>query len=172
MKINIFLIVVDHIKTLRDLPSQRLSLTDIVTFFIVPLVVSLFAYGLSFSVQDEFYNVSITFFGIFIALLLNIQVAIFSIFLRKWDIPVDLKSQTLAEERINQRRLLLKEINSNVSYLILVSCLALFSCLVAYTESYLKGFFPAFSMLIYSHFFLTLLMIIKRVYAVFQKEYL
>jgi len=171
MKINVFLIVRDHLRTLRSFPSEKLSANDIITFFVFPVLFAIIAYHFSMTVKDDFYNVSITFFGIFIALLLNIQVAIFGIFLRKWDIPEEGKSKTLVKDKLELRRVLLAEINSNVSYLVLVSCAALAVFLTAYTWCFVDGLFPALSVFIYTHFLLTLLMVIKRMYAAFQKEY-
>jgi len=170
MKINVFIIVKDHLRTLVTYPSNRTSKIDLLLFYVLPLTASFFLYMCGFTVKVEFYNVSITFFGIFIALLLNIQVAIFSIFLRKWDSPSQGPSNA-AISRIAQRKALLSEINCNVSYLILVSCTALACFLVAYTICMTDGLMPCISALIYIHFLLTLLMVVKRTHAVFLQEY-
>jgi hypothetical protein len=125
-----------------------------------------------FFVGPDFYNISITFFGIFIALLLNIQVAVFGIFLRKWEKPEDKRYADQIAKKAQDRNILLREVNTNISYLVLISFFALIIFLVFYTLKYIDGIFAAFSVFIYSHFLLTLLMIIKRSHAIFQGEYL
>lgn len=111
------------------------------------------------------------FFGIFVALLLNIQVAMFSIFQRKWSVPPDQRQANALAIENDIRRKLLSELNSNISYLMLVSCVALIFFLVFHVLQMKAGFAPAFALGLYSHFILTFVMIIKRAHALFQKEY-
>jgi hypothetical protein len=115
----------DHLNTLRNGETKNIAFFDIALFYLLPLICGLLALFLSCSVTDEFFNVSITFFGIFIALLINVQVAIFGIFLRKWDLPADERFAEIRLEKLAQRDRLLREVNANLSYLILISCLAL-----------------------------------------------
>lgn len=95
----------------------------------------------------------------------------FSIFQRKWDISSDPKVEVIQRKVLEDRRSLLTELNANISYLILVSCLALIASLVFYAEKWEKGAPPALMVLLYSHFLLTLVMIVKRAHALFHKEY-
>jgi len=171
MKINILPIVRDHLTTLYDANSNRTKLTDILIFYIIPLAAGAIAFTLNFKVKADSYNVSITFFGIFLALLLNIQVAIFGIFQRKWDAPLDqIKAQEQTKLRI-ERRKLLSELNTNISYLTVVSSVALVAFLIFYVAELDEGLSPAVAVILYSHFILTFMMIVKRSHALFQKEY-
>ncbi|WGJ14034.1 hypothetical protein QEV83_15425 [Methylocapsa sp. D3K7] len=124
-----------------------------------------------FAASKDIYNVSITFFGIFAALLLNLQVAAFGIFQRKWEIPGDQKMAEMQESTLKIRRVLLKEINSNISYLILVSSVAIIVFLLLYITDWKSALPSALAVCLYWHFILTLLMIIKRSHALFQREY-
>lgn len=171
MKINIVGIIRDHISTLYDARNGNLSRTDVITFLVLPIFFSAIAFHGNFSVKAEFYNVSITFFGIFIALLLNIQVAIFAIFQRKWDKPVDKKLADIQESKISERNIILKELNANVSYLVLFCCVTLLASVVFYALNWTAWLAPAIIVLLYCHFFLTLIMIVKRSHALFQMEY-
>lgn len=171
MKIDVSRIVRDHFVTLRDADSSGVALIDLSLFALAPILFSILSYLGKYEFKPDFYNVSITFFGIFIALLLNIQVAIFSIFLRRWDIPNDNREKHLVEARLNDRKLLLKELNSNISYLIVFSCFSLLLFLCIFALSIVNTIVSAFSVLIYTHFMLTLLMVVKRAYALFQSEY-
>jgi hydrogenase-4 membrane subunit HyfE len=172
MKIGVSRIVIDHLNTLRNAETGRIALFDLVIFFLLPIFGGLASLLLRGSVTDEFYNVSITFFGIFIALLLNVQVAIFGIFLRKWDSPRDDRLAEIKLSKLVQRNLLLKEVNANISYLILTSCLALVFFLIMFSKDYETGIYPALSVVLYCHFMLTLLMVVKRSHALFQREYI
>lgn len=171
MKIGVYSIIRDHFATLCEGGRWSTAVWDFLIFFGGPLVLSLFAFERNFELKTEAYNVSITFFGIFIALLLNIQVAIFSIFQRKWQKPTDPIEAQQQERVIETRRLLLEELNANISYLVLTCCIALVAALTFYVKDWDTGWPPSAILFLYAHFLLTLLMIIKRSHALFQKEY-
>ncbi len=119
MKINVSYIVVDHLNTLRDARTRKISKSDLFTFYAAPALIGTLSFWKLLGLTKDFYNLSITFFGIFIALFLNLQVAIFGILQRKWERPDDDKLAEIQAETLNNRRLLLKEMNANISYLIL-----------------------------------------------------
>lgn len=171
MKINVALIVRAHWKTLYDANSNRTNYSDLLIFYALPIAGGVLAYWLNFTIKSDVYNVSVTFFGIFIALLLNIQVAIFGIFQRKWDIPVDKRQAAVQCEQLASRRTLLAELNTNISYLTVVSSIALTVFLAFFTVEKLDGIAPAITVVLYSHFILTFMMIAKRSHSLFQKEY-
>jgi len=171
VKINVASIVRDHWATLYDVRSNRTNYTDVIVFYVLPILLGATAYTLSFKIKIDFYNVSITFFGIFLALLLNIQVAIFGIFQRKWETPNDDRQADTQRSELIDRRKLLSELNSNISYLTVVSCTALVVFIVFYVSENKEGVCPAISVTLYAHFILTFVMIAKRSHALFQKEY-
>lgn len=171
MKINVFSIVKDHFDTLYDSRSNRASMLDIILFYIFPLIAAIISYYASVSLKSEAYNISITFFGIFIALILNIQVAMFSIFQRKWEMPSDKRVAASMADTLADRKKLLIELNANLSYLILVCCVALVLSLLSFIKSFDNCVVPAVMVFLYAHFLLTLLMVVKRAHALFHKEY-
>lgn len=171
MKIDVSSIVREHLATLHVAGKTGLSLGDFTLFYIVPVATMVFSVWANFEARSDAYNASLTFFGIFIALLLNIQVGMFAIFQRKWDLSNDKRVQDLQREIIEDRRILLTELNSNISYLVLVCCVALFASLLFYVKKWENGLAPAVMVLLYVHFILTLVMIVKRAHALFQKEY-
>lgn len=171
MKISVGSILRDHWATLYDARSNRTNYVDIFVFYGVPIAGAIAAYSLGFKLKPDGYNVSITFFGIFLALLLNIQVAIFSIFLRKWDEPKDARLAEKQKQETSDRRKLLSELNANISYLTIVSSIALVAFLIFFVCEYKSGIAPAIALAIYLHFILTFVMIVKRAHALFQKEY-
>jgi len=144
---------------------------DVALFYAAPFGAAIASCHYAFTVKVDAYNVSITFFGIFIALLLNIQVAMFGIFQRKWEVPKDQRLAEIQHETLSDRRALLIELNANLSYLILVCVAALFAALVFYIMDWKDGAAPPIMVFLYIHFLLTLSMIVKRSHALFQKEY-
>lgn len=171
MKINVSSVVRDHLRTLRNAESNSVNHADLIVFYGIPITTAIAAFFARFDITIDGYSVSITFFGIFLALLLNIQVAIFGIFQRKWDTPSDPRLAQIQAQKLADRRVLLGELNSNISYLTLVSCLGLSAVLMFYVFKMQNGFGPAFLVFTYVHFILTFIMIIKRSHALFQKEY-
>ncbi|MCK6600084.1 MAG: hypothetical protein L6Q37_17100 [Bdellovibrionaceae bacterium] len=125
MKINISLIIVDHFKTLNNKKTNKINITDIVVFYIAPFLMSFMPYFIDVKINKDIYNISITFFGIFVALLLNIQVVIFSIFQRKWEPSQDHRQAAIQVVFLESRKNLLGELNSNISYLTLFSSISL-----------------------------------------------
>lgn len=171
MKINVSSIVRDHFETLYDSRSNRASFSDVVIFYVAPVVAAIFSYYFKVNLDSDAYNISVTFFGIFIALMLNIQVAIFSIFQRKWELPSDERVANSIVNALADRKKLLMELNANLSYIILVCCVALVISLFSYIKSFNNCVIPAMMVFLYAHFLLTLLMVVKRAHALFHKEY-
>lgn len=171
MKINVYSIIRCHWRTLSRADTGKISASDIFLFYVLPAAAGLIAYIFCFTVKTDVYNVSITFFGIFIALLLNIQVAMFAIFQRKWDDPEDERLAKLQRARLAVRRKLLEELNANISYLMVVSSVSLIVFLGFFVADSGSGINPAIGVILYSHFILTFLMVVKRAHALFQKEY-
>ena len=171
MKIDVRQIIADHFRTLKNHRTGRVAGSDMVAFFVIPVAVGTATFIFRIPIDREVYNVTITFFGIFIALLLNVQVAIFSIFQRKWSLPQDKRLADKFMARSDERRALLGELNANISYLTLFCCVALveFFCFFMFRNCTpaAVGFAAATCL----HFFTTLLMVIKRTHVLFSKEY-
>jgi hypothetical protein len=169
-KINVVPVVRDHLSTLHGEDKSRISVVDILVFYGSPVAVAGLIFFVKLRLSGDFYTLSITFFGIFIALLLNIQVAIFSIFQRGWSPLSDSRLQEIRTDALKDRRSLLSELNANLSYLILVCGAALVLSIVAYIVECLRVW-PALLAFVYFHFTLTLMMVVKRSHALFKREY-
>ena len=171
MKIDIIPIIKDHFETLRDSRTNRYSVADFIIFYGIPILTGIAPFIWCIRFNSNFYNVSITFFGIFIALLLNVQVAIFGIFQRKWDKPEDENLADIQKEKLEERRYLLGELNSNLSYMTLVSCFALMFFLLFFVFEIFPLVAASLTCVVYIHFILTLMMAVKRSHTLFQMEY-
>lgn len=171
MKINVLEIVGDHYKTLCNTRNRFSCLTDLTVFFIIPIGSGIAAFLARMPIDREVYNVTITFFGIFTGLLLNVQVAMFAIFQRQWHIPTDPKSLPVFNSRYSERRSLLEELNTNLSYLTVFCCTSLVAFFCFFTFNNKTPIAVGFSVAILLHFLTTLMMTIKRSHILFSKEY-
>jgi hypothetical protein len=156
---------------LRNDQTGKISLFDVALFFVAPLLTGALSYAAGLNVPKDVYNISVTFFGIFIALLLNMQVALLGIYQRKPQEPIDHRLSSSHLARIEIRKQLLSEVNANISYLTLVSAVALLVFLICFAFDFSTSIAAALGAVIYLHFMLSLLMVVKRSHVLFHKEY-
>ena len=169
-KINVFCIVVAHLNSLRD-EAGKFLWSDVLTFFALPLLAGVGFYLANGAIGKEAYGQSITAFSIFAALLLSVQVALYNVSLRPLKAPDDPRRKKIFEE-INRTRLrLMRDLNDNVSYLILLSVCSVTFFLAAYVNEWTALYVSGVTVALYLHFFLTLLMIVKRASIVFSRAY-
>ena len=171
MKIDISHIVADHLRTLRSDGESKTSTNDVLVFIVIPITLAIITAYLYTISDKQVYTASISIYAIFIPLLLNIQMAIFSIFIRKWDESDDKNLQAIIQEKLEQKRQLLKELNINLSYLVIFCSFSVTIFFILYTLDITGRAGLAITVAIYIHFITTLLMIVKRSHALFQKEY-
>ncbi|MBO9509388.1 hypothetical protein [Thalassospira sp. A3_1] len=169
-KFNVLYIISDHIGTLRT-TDGKLSCIDVFLMYVVPGLIGGIAFFDILPIEKSVFGVSISVFAIFSALLLNVQIAIFGIFQRKWILTGDTVVDQKAQKKYDLRKNLLSELNTNISYLILISCFSVTFFLVFYVAN-LPYFLEAFAgVYLYIHFLITLMMVIKRTHVLFQHEY-
>lgn len=171
MKIWVFGIAKGHILSLSSSDTGKISYADIFVFYIIPII---FGWGASLakiSVNPGFFGISISVFSVFSALLLSAQIAIFGIYSRSWEPKNNRKENEFQTKNRNSRNLLIKEVNYNISYLILLSIISLFvfSAMYLFTACGSVAIFT--SSAIYVHFSLTMIMVIKRTHSLFSREY-
>jgi hypothetical protein len=171
MKANVFYILRAHWGTLRADGDVRFHRPDILLFFIVPALIAVIMGASGGNLDDDAFSVSISVFSIFSALLLNVQIALFGISQRVWQKEKGSILDEMKNEKIEERRILLSELNTNISYLIVISCFSVTFYLFFYVSDVISWVEGPLSVWIYCHFFLTLLMVIKRAHSLFQKEY-
>lgn len=146
-------------------------LSDIFTFYAMPIVLGVVCFVACLRISKDAIGLSITVFSIFAALLLSVQVALYSVSLRPLSPPSDAKKSKLFEAIKNGRSALIRELNDNISYLILLSVVFITTLLVTYIASPGGILSSSICAAIYLHFFLTLLMVVKRASIVFSREY-
>lgn len=170
MKIDISKIVIDHIITLQNARTGKLSVGDLFLFYGIPIILSVAVWYEGVALGNDVFGQSISVFAIFSALLFSVQIALFGIFYNK-RADVGGVNKEKREKNLQDRKRLIKETNTNISYLIVISCISVTLFLISYAFSYFNKIEPAMATFLYSHFMFTLLMIIKRVHALFQREY-
>lgn len=173
-KANIGNIVTSHVKTMRveiGNGRSRYSRSDFTIFYIVPVFLGIALVGLDTPLSADAYSVSISVFSIFAALLFSAQVAMYGIFRAQRQKPQNQTENAIQREAIENETDLLREVNTNVSYLILVSCVCVSIFFVCHVFKLNGGIARFLLYSLFAHFILTLLMLIKRSHLLFDNSY-
>ncbi|MDI6028659.1 hypothetical protein QBK99_21005 [Corticibacterium sp. UT-5YL-CI-8] len=171
IKINVLGIVSGHLRTIRSAESNKFEKDDLIVFFAIPIVGGLTSYYFGITLKNDVFNTSISVFSIFSALLLNVQIALFSIYQRNWGRSNDEIVELMQKEDIGLKKRLLSELNTNISYMVLFSIVSVILFVIFYSFEFAIAFRGPVTVFIYLHFVLTLMMVVKRSHALFQKEY-
>lgn len=169
-KINVWIILRRHFSSLIERDDNRLPITDTFIFYLFPL---LCAWITSLDVEKidrDIYSAAISTYSIFAALLLSVQMALFSIFLRQGN-SLKGKQSKEEEDRIAERRRLIRELNANVSFLILLSVIAASLSLAFMLMKFPDKIEVFVSAGLFIHFGTVVLLVIKRTYILFDREY-
>ncbi|WP_306026759.1 MULTISPECIES: hypothetical protein [unclassified Allomuricauda] len=156
-KINIKQIIKNHLATLVNDNSKKPEFSDWLTFLIIPAVVAGVLVYLKIELSERAINIVITTLSILVGLLFNVIVILFDILKRD------------NSERIKNE--LLKQLLTNISYSIFISLFIIFLTVMTFFK--IEIWVTICTFLVYfflSHFSLTVLMILKRVYALFLNE--
>jgi hypothetical protein len=167
-RINFTQIISSHFKTLRSLNQngKGIYIPDLITFFLLPLSLSCYLtvknIDLSFQVSNLIAAISIL--GGF---LFNLLAIIYSA----------MDKLKLDAEKNELKKIFIKEIHINISYCILLSILTTFF-LIIYSYDFpcnficyvLKRLILFINYFLLFQFFLTLLMVLNRVYILLKKD--
>lgn len=168
-KINVFFIISGHIKTLKSAGETRLNMPDIITFFVIPSLVSGIGIYCDFPLNEALVSILINFGSIFTALLFSVLVLIY-----------DQENKLLEQERdgavinyLEVKKRVLKQLYFNISYCI-VNSMAL---VVTATAGLIMENYKILELSVNSYFFapicifislnlvFTILMIVKRMHS-------
>jgi uncharacterized Tic20 family protein len=156
-KINVSRIFLEHIKTLRNDNSNKPGADDILTFLLVPFFFSACLMYFNIRLNGSATEILITTLSILVGLLFNVIVIIFDIIKR--DNSKKLKNR------------ILEQLLANISYTILISIVIIIITLSTFIRSDIVCLITHFLLyFLLSHYFLTVLMILKRMYALFINE--
>lgn len=170
MKFSISQIITDHFATLRDASSNRISIEDMVWFFVGPALPAGAVLALRPEIGDVFYTTFVAALSVFAALLVSSQFSIFSLInksrVRSDDEIID---QELKEGKIREINAL-REVNATISYLIAIGSISLVLGLLLLLLEFNKVWEAAFCIYIAVHFLMTLLMVLKRIHILLSRN--
>lgn len=177
-KINIYVIVRDHLSTLHGYGSTRLSIRDLIVFFALPIGIGwTLVYCLGIRLKGDLVSNLITGLSIFVGLLLNLQVIIFDIISKlnesiETNTEAETAKDSVREVKRTMKRAFIKEIFSNTSFAILLSIVTLLPLVTLLFEE-CKGWSAVLSAVSFSlilMFLMNLLMILKRMHLLLGHE--
>ena len=179
-KISIANIIKDHISTLRNNKTRKISYLDITLFFLLPFFISGFIVYLGISLNDALVNALITSLSIFSALLFNLLLLVYDVSEKKSYLPET--TDPVENKRRIKTRELLREIYINISFSILVSIISVSTLLIyflkvsscVFLSINICSFQWLLALVIYYliiQFALNLFMILKRIYILLAKSF-
>lgn len=178
-KINVLQIIKDHFFTLKNNQNDKLSLADVATFILLPLVISVLLVQLKIYLNDGVSNALITSFSVFSALLFNLLLLIYGLVEKENERAKREKEKTYPSQddldRIRTKVSILREVYSNISFCILISIVTTIALLINFlkTDSCIvlgintcsfQWLLALFVYYLTSQFLLTLFMVLKRIY--------
>jgi hypothetical protein len=168
-KIDVIPLVARHLDSLRDHSTGERSWSDVVLFFGIPLTISAVAFYFSWLITLESLNSVLGAFAIFAGLLFNLLLLIYTF-------STDEHPKSLARVRGE----LILELHDNIAYSVLVSIfivlLALLgTALLKHNDGIVNPgrvgrYLTAVITFLIANFFLTLLMILKRIHTMLRNK--
>lgn len=155
-KINITSIISDHLKTLHVFKSENVSKLDITVFYVIPLIVSALIVYAGAPVNKDLYSILSTSFSIFAALLFSLLAIIYM--LHQY-------LSTKKDKNVKNKKTVLYETFSNVSYCILLCIVSVVAIISASVTTIFPEELEGVIIYYFSiHFLLTLVMVLKRMH--------
>jgi O-antigen/teichoic acid export membrane protein len=156
-KINLGKIISHHFATIKNANTGKPDKDDFFTFLLFPIIISSTLIYFKIYLKSDATNIIISTLSIFVGLMFNIIVLIFDIIKRD------------ASQKV--KNVVLKELLSNISFAIFVSILSIIITLFTYsTNICVKIIFTWIAYFFLALFLVTLLMILKRMYNIFENE--
>jgi hypothetical protein len=157
MKINVWKVIVSHFKTLVNHNTRKPGLDDWCIFLIIPVVVASLLVWFKKDVSTNTVNLIITSLSIFVGLLINVLVLVFSLLQKEKDSKLKV--------------IVLRETIVNITYVIIISVISILFCFCMNFDNYVLRLLITFLIyLLTVHFFVTLMMVVKRMYSLFVNE--
>ncbi|MDE0591590.1 hypothetical protein OU789_16750 [Halocynthiibacter sp. C4] len=181
--LNIVCIYNDFWAALARNLSKLQFLLVVVSFFVAPIGVGVITHELCITIPAEQFSSLISTYAIFSALLFGAQISAFSIFSSMTDyqksrIEQDEPDQVLkasveadATQRISDLKMAFKDINANISYLILTSVVLLSILIFSAIAEAANALVSAIVISLTVHLVLVLTMVIKQCHLIFGAAY-
>lgn len=165
-KIDVRPVIARHVETLSDAGTGRIKWTDIFLFFVLPLLGGIVLVTIRFGFRIDAVNGFLNAFAIFTGLLLNVLVLVFTLAAASSPLNVDLRL----------RKEVLRQVFVNICFAIINAVAVVCTAMVAL--AYMRGIPGATTgriatlllTAITMNFVFTLVMIIRRMYFLLDKE--
>jgi hypothetical protein len=166
-KINVLPILQEHVRSLRNHATDRISPTDILIFFVFPVAVAGFVTWRGFRLRPLAVNALVSSFSLFATILLSLLVMVFSF--------IQSTEKQRGDPLLSIRRRLLREINANIAFTVVLSVgIAAISLIALSTVSrdgdVVASPFTFMLVMAFITFLLNILMITKRMYLLMANE--
>lgn len=162
--INVWMIVRDHLKTLKYYREDRTSAEDVTLFLIIPILASLaIVLLLDYRLNVDAINALITSLSVFSGLLFNLLLLIYEL----------LRKEDTEKETSDVRVTFLSHIHAHISFTILTAVLTITLLLFLFIEIHLPPLTAAVNVAVIFliiNFVFTLLMILQRVHILISES--
>lgn len=156
-KVNVFNVVKKHLKTLKNTNTGKSDFDDYLTFLIIPLVIAGILLWRNSLIEPNLVSIIITALSIFVGLFFNVIILIFDMTRR----------DKVKEIKIE----ILRQLQANISYVILLSLITIIVILFTYFENTIVSIIAnGISYFLLIHLIMTILMVIKRTFRLLEEE--
>jgi hypothetical protein len=168
-KISVWPIIVNHINTLRDYSTHKRSIQDFALFFGLPLAAALAGLYFKWSFSVNALNALLAAFSIFAGLLLNLLLLVYTFSTE------GIQLNALAKLKTE----FVRQLHDNISFSVLVSVSIVVTTLIAImrvkadsviNSDFIEVLITSVLLYLMSNFVLTLLMVLKRIHAMFNEK--
>ena len=160
-----------YLDSLRPPGSKRVAMPAILLFYGGPLAASVGVYLFATAnTQMNWSAQALSIFSIFLGLLISVQLSVFSIY-NRFRIAAHDEFRVEDEADIGFTTIAFKRMNSLISYLNLISVIAMAACIVMAVASAPHIVQEAVVLFFYAHFLLNALLLLRRGHVLFQKGF-
>lgn len=152
-KIDVRIIITEHLATLRNNATGKTSFADVAVFFGIPAIAAGICTGFCVSLTLNAIGVLVGALSILAGLLINVLVLLYTV-----------KEVGPSDDASKKQRTLIKEVNANLLYEITIAVAAIVAlCVLPLFERPVSIGVSAFVVFLLGNFVLTLLMALKRI---------
>lgn len=163
-KFSVGNIVKDHFRTLRNFGTEKIELSSVSINFVLPAIIAAIFVYFVLIIRNAEFDVILTAFSVFAALLLNLMILLYSVLNRE--------SEKKDEQKNKMKMRLLKETYSNIEFSVLTSVIIIVIILLMLFIPYNFYFDLTASFIVYYLIFVfitTLFMVLKRMHSIMSR---
>ncbi len=171
MKFGIFQIIRDHLSTLRNDRTKKVSKFDLGVLYLLPVALSVFVSKITTSIAETAISEFVSAVSVFSAILVPSQFAIHAMLSRPLPAGNDGVERAIMFEERKTEIEILGEIHSTISYLIGFGVVSLFLALSLSMVNLCPNIEIAILAWFTLHFVLTTLIVVKRIHVLLSRSY-